>query len=66
MNALLRGTSTWLYVSGMFLSNVVAGLDRAGDRPLATAAGNAKRWKGPSPARSSKSKRLINNRSEQV
>jgi len=23
MNALLRGTSTWLYVSGMFLSNVV-------------------------------------------
>jgi len=23
MNALLKGTSTWLYVSGMFLSNVV-------------------------------------------
>jgi len=23
MNALLAGTSTWLYVAGMFLSNVV-------------------------------------------
>ena len=26
MNALLKGTSTWLYVSGMFLSNVVLAL----------------------------------------